>query len=160
MRFEKDICIILNQDLLKVMRQCVQNAHPNESGGLLFGEIFQNAMEEGFRYDFSCKIFECFVSNEKSPVSYWMNNIETLFSFLKIYNDKYNLKLLSIFHSHPASSYPSGFDENYMKYLYNFPQKAFKNAIWTIMDASNYDLNGFFYLEGEIVQINVMIVEH
>jgi len=157
MKFEKDMRIILDKDLLGALKRCVTNAYPNESGGLIFGDITQKAVEGGFQYDFLCKKFECFVSNEKSPVSYWMSNIEVLFEFLQKYNDKYKLKLISIFHSHPSGSYPSGFDDNYMDYLFNFPQKALKNAIWTIMDGSNFNLKGFFYLDDEIVQVNVII---
>ena len=88
-----------------------------------------------------------------------MNNIEVLFEFISKFNDDYRLKLVSIFHSHPYGAHPSGFDDRYMKYLHNFPQKAFKNCIWTIMDASNNDLNGFFYLDNEIIQIDVIVLK-
>ena len=44
-----------------------------------------------------------------------------------------------------------------MKYLDEFDNKAFKNQIWSIMDASNYNLNSFIYLNKEIKQINVKI---
>jgi hypothetical protein len=42
-----------------------------------------------------------------------------------------------------------------MEHLNNF--KAFKNLIWTIMDAGNNDLNGFIYYNQEILQVVVKI---
>jgi len=44
-----------------------------------------------------------------------------------------------------------------MKFLDEFDNKAFKNQIWSIMDASNYKLNSFIYLNKELKQINVKI---
>ena len=78
-------------------------------------------------------------------------------SMLKVYQDaeEKNQELVSIFHSHPGGSYPSGVDRHNMEHLNNF--KAFKNLIWTIMDAGNNDLNGFIYFNEELLQVDVQI---
>jgi hypothetical protein len=54
-----------------------------------------------------------------------------------------------------------------MKFLDDFYRKVLnspipikmpiKNQIWTIMDGSNFDINGFIYLENEIQQIQLQI---
>ena len=97
------------------------------------------------------------MSSEKSPVSFLMDNTEELFKIIENAKKKYNRRILSIFHSHPSGAHPSGFDINYMEFLDKFYSKVYKNQIWTIMDSSNKDLNGFIYLHDEIMQIAIEI---
>ena len=95
-----------------------------------------------------------------------MENIEKLSETIveeSILNDKI-LHLLSIFHSHPAGTSPSGTDLNHMKYLDDFSSinhksvsKIFKNRIWLIMDARNYEVDGYIFLDGELQKIDLKI---
>lgn len=130
-------------------------ASPNEACGLIFGEVEETKVEGGFQYHYIAKIFECFESSEKSPVSFLIDNLELLNEKFEHAYNKHKLNLISIFHSHPGGSYPSGVDTRNMEYLDDCGNKAFKNQIWTIMDASTKELNGYIYLQNEFLQINV-----
>ncbi|TFG08391.1 MAG: hypothetical protein EU539_02490 [Promethearchaeota archaeon] len=173
MRFEKDMVIFIPEKIFEEMKSCVDSASPNEACGLLFGvlnQIKNPEIENDFFYHYHIKKFECIESDQKSTVSFLINNIETLHEIIeekrKEDSSSKNLNLLSIFHSHPGSAYPSGFDENHMRYLdkfsklpNNYVSKTFKNQIWTIMNANNFDLNGFIYLQDEFLQIEVKILD-
>lgn len=170
MKFEKNLIFFINQEIFEKLKKCVLKASPNESFGLILGskplEIpLENPGE--FQYHFTAEVFECIESDESSPVHFMTENIEELNRIIKRANQKYGMRVLSIFHSHPGGAYPSGFDVNYMKFLDEFHndllnsprmlKTAIKNQIWTIMDASNNELNGFIYLQGEYLQVNVQI---
>ncbi|MFX1256747.1 MAG: Mov34/MPN/PAD-1 family protein, partial [Promethearchaeota archaeon] len=99
----------------------------------------------------------CVESNKKSPVSFFIENIEELNRIFQDASQKFNLQLISIFHSHPAGAYPSGADLRNMEFLDNFENRAFRNQIWTIMDATNKKINGFIFFNKELMQINVEI---
>jgi proteasome lid subunit RPN8/RPN11 len=82
----------------------------------------------------------------------------------ELQSESQKVQLLSIFHSHPSGNYPSATDLNHMRYLDNFGEnaskftsRAFKNLIWLIIDAKNYNINGFIYFENEIHKIDVII---
>ncbi len=170
MKKQGDIILIIKQPIFESLKLCVQKAYPNESFGLIFGskpkEIpLKNPGE--FQYYYIAEVFECIQSDRSSPVDFLMENIEELYRVINNANKKHNARVLSIFHSHPSGSYPSGFDINYMKFLDDFYRKVLnspipikmpiKNQIWTIMDGSNFDINGFIYLENEIQQIQLRI---
>ncbi len=158
MKLEKNIKIILTTDIINKMKECVKKAAPNESCGLLFGEIKQLKKESAiseFQIHYIGKKFNCIEADQKSPVSFLIDNFEKLNEIYQIASQKYNLRLISIFHSHPAGAHPSGVDLKNMKYLDGF--KAFKNEIWTIMDGSNHELNGFIYFQNELMQVDVQI---
>ncbi|MFX1338514.1 MAG: Mov34/MPN/PAD-1 family protein [Promethearchaeota archaeon] len=157
MKFEKDIVIILNQNIIDDLKVCVRNANPNEACGFIFGDINEVQISEGFQYHYIAQKFECFESDRKSPVSFLIENIERLNEVWQNAAQKFNLRLISIFHSHPAGSSPSGVDHYNMEFLDNCGNKAFKNQIWTIMDAQNYDLNAFIYYHEEIRKVTVEI---
>jgi proteasome lid subunit RPN8/RPN11 len=157
MKFEKDIIIILSQKIMDELKNCVNIASPNEACGLIFGDIKEIQVDEGFQYHYIARKFECFDSDQKSPVSFLIENIERLNEVWQNAAQKYNLRLISIFHSHPAGSSPSGVDHNNMEYLDNCGNRAFKNQIWTIMDAQNFNLNGYIYYHEEISEIAVDI---
>ncbi len=155
MKLLEDIKFIIDDKILKKLTKCVKNASPYEACGLIFGEINEKKVEDGFQYHYLGQRFECIKSTNKSTVAFLIDNIEELNELYKTAAEKYNKRLISIFHSHPAGSSPSGVDTDNMKHLNEF--KLFKNLIWTIMSAGNYDLNGFIYLNEEFFQILVEI---
>ncbi len=170
MKYEKDIILFISSNIFERMKNCVKNTHPNEAFGLILGpkprEVLLNTKDE-FQYHYFGEKFECIESSEKSPVSFLIDNTIKLYEIMDKSMKKYDRRVLSIFHSHPSGNQPSGSDIKNMKFLdsaykklYNSSYKlriGFKNQIWLIMDSSNYDLNGFIYLEGEILQIVVKI---
>ena len=95
-----------------------------------------------------------------------MRNMERLNAIIveEIQSATQRIQLISIFHSHPSGNYPSSVDINNMTYLDHFSEKtskytskAFKNLIWLIIDATNYDINGFIYFENEVQKIDIII---
>lgn len=155
MKFEKDIRIILNQKTFDDLKICVKKASPNEACGLIFGEIKEIQVPKGFQYHYIAQKFECFESDRKSPVAFLIENIERLNEVWQNAAQKFNLRLISIFHSHPAGSSPSGVDHDNMIFLDNCGNRAFKNQIWTIMDAQNFNLNAYIYYNEEIMKVLV-----
>jgi proteasome lid subunit RPN8/RPN11 len=170
MKLQQDIIFLISPEIYESLKICVQKAYPNESFGLIFGskpkEIpLKNTGE--FQYHYIAEVFECIKSDRSSPVDFLMENIEELYRVINNASKKFNARVLSIFHSHPSGSYPSGFDINYMKYLDEFHRKVLEspipikipisNQIWTIIDGSNFDINGFIYLENEVQQIQLRI---
>jgi len=157
MKFEKNIKINLNQELYEGMKKCVHKASPNEACGLVFGDIEKIDIENRSQIHYIGKKFNCFESDRKSSVAFLIENFEELNKVLLTANE-YGLRLISIFHSHPSGAHPSGVDRNHMIYLDDFIIKIFKNQIWTIMDASNNELNGFIYFNKEFLQVDLKIL--
>ena len=160
MKFQKDLILIISKHILDKMINCVQSTAPDEAFGLVIGpqpKEISLGDSLGFQYHYLGEIFECVKSSEKSPVSFMMDNTEVLFKIIENAKRKYNRRILSIFHSHPSGAYPSGFDTKYMEFLDNFPSKVYKNQIWTIMDGLSRELNGFIYLNDELMQITIEI---
>ncbi len=157
MKFEKDIKLLINDNIIKEMIICVRNASPNEACGLIFGDIKEIKVEKGFQYHYIGNKFDCLDSDRKSPVAFLIENIEKLFEIYYNAVNKYKLKLISIFHSHPAGAYPSGVDERNMKFLDKHGFSGFKHQIWSIMDANNKEINGFIYYKKKLIQVDVQI---
>ena len=159
MKFEKDIKIVIDQEILATLKACVKNASPNEACGLIFGDIKQVQKPDSEEYEihYVGKKFNCIESNEKSPVAFLINDIEKLNAIFKEASQQYNLRLVSIFHSHPSGAHPSGVDHGNMEYLDDCGNKAFKNQIWTIMGARKLKLNGFIYYNKELMQVDVKV---
>jgi proteasome lid subunit RPN8/RPN11 len=160
MKFEKDIRFFLDQYIFDNMKDCVKGAKPNEACGLIFGEIKEVNVGDGFQYHYVSKKFNCIESDRKSPVAFLIDNIEKLNELFLEASQKHNLRLISVFHSHPGGSYPSGVDERNMKFLDDCGNRAFKNQIWTIMDASKYNLNGFIYFNRKLLQVEVQLIKN
>ena len=160
MKFENDIKIIINRAIYQEMIKCVKKASPNEACGLIFGDIKQVKISgsEEFQYHYITKRFNCIESNQKSPIAFLIDDLEKLDSIFKKAAREYNLRLISIFHSHPSGAYPSNVDTKNMKFLDNCGNKGFKNQIWTIMDAKSEELNGFIYFNKQFMQINVNLI--
>lgn len=150
--------MVINQEIFEQLKLCVINAKPNEACGLIFGDIEQGKVAESFQYLYYTKKFDCIEPDKKSPVKFLIKNIEKLNKLFYNAYQNHNLRLISIFHSHPSGAHPSRFDVENMKLLDEFDNRAFRNQIWTIMDGNNYKLNGFIYLEKELQQINVKIL--
>ncbi|MFX1238082.1 MAG: Mov34/MPN/PAD-1 family protein [Promethearchaeota archaeon] len=159
-KFEKDIKIVLNEDILENMKICVNNASPNEACGFVFGKIKEIQRPPGeFQYHYISKLFKCFESNQKSPVAFLINDIEQLDKVFRETAKNLELQLISIFHSHPSGNRPSGTDINNMKYLDEFGVKWLKNQIWTIMDAKSKKMNAFIYFQKKVMQVDLIYTD-
>jgi proteasome lid subunit RPN8/RPN11 len=99
-------------------------------------------------------------------VSFLIRNIEKLNAIIleELQSETQKIQLISIFHSHPSGNHPSATDSDHMRYLDNFGEnaskftsRAFKNLIWLIIDASDYDIKGYIYFENEIQEIEVIV---
>jgi len=156
----------LNSYIFEILRKCVDSASPNECCGLIFGEIQEINLNNDYSYHYIGKKARCIPSDQKSSVSFLIRNTEMLNTIIleELQSEIQKIQLISIFHSHPSGNYPSATDLNYMRYLDNFGEnaskftsKAFKNLIWLIIDANDYDINGFIYFKNEIQEIDVII---
>jgi len=160
LKFQKDIILFLPDSILKQMENCVEKAYPNEACGLAFGkrEQINNPNEKNdFLYYFNIERFNCIDSDKKSPIAFLIENIEKLNQIYHEAHQKFNMKFISIFHSHPSGNHPSGADRENMERLQNSGLKSFQFIIWSIMDAENKDLKGFIFLNNEINQVEVKI---
>ena len=157
MDYQDNLKIFLDNEILEKMIKCVKKAYPNEACGLIFGDIIKVDDLIEYEIHYVGKKFNCFESDRKSPVAFLIDNFEELNSIFLEASQKHELKLISIFHSHPAGAYPSGTDKNHMLFLDDCVNRAFKNQIWTIMDASNEELNGFIYFNKEFKRVEVKI---
>ena len=111
MNIQKDIILFLNQEMYEKIKNCVKQAYPNEACGLIFGEIKEISnpkLKDDFFYHYFAKKFKCIESTHKSSVAFLMDDEETLIKAADDVKQKYNLELISIFHSHPSGAYPSG----------------------------------------------------
>ena len=161
MKHEKDIILSINKELLAEIYQCVEKASPNEACGLIFGKIQEEQKSKNkneYSYYYHSYKFECIESSLKSPVAFLMDNYEKLIDISNKYSK--NMQLLSIFHSHPGSAYPSGVDIPYMKNYYKSGINKFKHLIWTIINAKSQELNGFIIIFDELKQISIQIIEN
>jgi proteasome lid subunit RPN8/RPN11 len=164
MKFESDIKLILSDRILKELIECSRKATPIEACGLIFGEIKKIHISMGdYQIHYIGKQFYCLKSNIESRGSFVLiNDPDKYFEIHQDAVEKKNLRLVSIFHSHPVSAYPSSIDIENMKFLdKNIGEKRnpFKNQIWTIMDMNNEELNGFIYFKKELLQIDLKIQE-
>ena len=157
---------MLNSSIVEKLRNCVDLASPNECCGLIFGSIEEISLNNDYSYHYNGKRARCIPSDEKTPISFLMKNMELLNQIIieELQFEPNKSQLLSIFHSHPSGNNPSSVDINNMIYLDHFGEerkkymsRAFKNLIWLIIDAKNYDINGFIYFEKKIQEIDVII---
>lgn len=160
MKYEKDVILFISKKNLEEVKDCVKKAYPNEACGLIFGqisEIKKSNGKEDFSYHYDAHKFECIESSHKSPVAFLMDDYARLLELSGTYSKQYNYQLLSIFHSHPGSAYPSGADIPYMENFYKSGITKFKHIIWTIMNANSKEINGFLYIFDELKQISIHI---
>jgi proteasome lid subunit RPN8/RPN11 len=160
MRLEKDIVFIMGRGLIRKIDKCIEKAYPNEACGFIFGDIQEINNTGDFKYMYYSKIFQCIESSKSSPVAFLLDNDQKILELSKnISNDK-KLKLLAIFHSHPAGAKPSSIDKKCMQYYHNCGIKKFTHLIWIIVDSRNKDVNGFFYLDNKLTQIKIEVNEY
>lgn len=161
MKFQKDITLLLPARILDELKHCVNNASPNEACGFVFGDIEEIKLSDGsgYQYCYVAKKFKCFESNKKSTVAFLINNFEEFNNVFRQAAEEFGLKLISVFHSHPSGSHPSGTDTNHMKFLDNCGLSSFKYLVWIIIDAYNKELNGFIYFNKEVMEVAIKI-EH
>ena len=160
MKLEKDIILFVNLEVLEEIKQCVKKAYPNEACGLIFGKILEEKRlisENNYSYHYYGYKFRCIESTHKSSVAFLMDDYNKLIEISNKYSKEHNYQLISIFHSHPGSAYPSGVDIPYIEGYYKSGVSKFKHLIWTIMNAVNEKLNGFIYIFDELKQISVKI---
>ncbi|MFX0038665.1 MAG: Mov34/MPN/PAD-1 family protein [Promethearchaeota archaeon] len=158
--YEKDIILFIDNKIFEELKQCVQKASPNEACGLIFGKIEEKKKpksENEYSYYYNAYRFECIESSHKSPVAFLMDDYGKLIELSRSYSKDFNYQLLSVFHSHPGSTYPSGMDLSYIEGYYKSNITKFKHLIWTIMNDESKELNGFIFIFNELKQISIQI---
>jgi len=159
MRFEKDIVFVINKDLINEIDKCIAKSYPNEACGFLFGDIQEINNGSDFKYKYYGKSFQCMQSSILSPGSFLIDNDSKIIELSNITIKKEGLKLLAIFHSHPAGAYPSSIDKKCMKYYHNCGIKKFTHLVWIIVDSRNNKINGFIYLDNKLTQVKIEVRE-
>ena len=120
MRKIENIFLYLRAEEISKLITFSENSLPDECVALLFGKIFYNKKEKNFHYQLH-EINE-FQNTSGSPTSFSIDDFDLLAQ--KWLNaQKSGLKLISLFHSHPNTAYPSQKDAIYMR---NF--EKFQNA--------------------------------
>ncbi|MFW9972053.1 MAG: Mov34/MPN/PAD-1 family protein [Candidatus Odinarchaeota archaeon] len=160
MKYEKDIILFVDNKIFEEIKQCVEQASPNEACGLVFGDIEESKNENNeneYSYYYNAYKFECIESSHKSPIAFLIDDYEELINLSRLYSNDFNYQLISIFHSHPASAYPSGIDIPYIESYYKSKISKFKHLIWSIMNAESKELNGFIFIFNELRQIQIQI---
>lgn len=164
MKVEKDIIIILPEQIIAKLKICNKEASPIEACGLIFGDIKRiEVNEEDYQIHYNAKEFYCLKSNIESYGSFAL--IEDSEKYYEIHQDAVfnkRLRMISIFHSHPVPAYPSSIDIDNMKYLdrnIGSKRNPFKNQIWTIMDMNTEEINCFIYFNDELMQVKLHIDE-
>ena len=159
MRFENDIIFFIDKFIINELEQCIENTTPNEACGLIFGEIQEINNNGDFKYKYYSMNFQCMESSNKSPVAFLLDNDNMLIKLATTISKNNNLDLIAIFHSHPAGASPSGVDKKCMKSYHNCGIKNFKHLIWIIMDSRSKEINGFIYIENDLLQIAINFVK-
>ena len=160
MKFENDIAFILSKEMINNIDKCIKESHPNEACGFLFGDIMEFNNHGDFKYTYYCKKFHCVESSLLSPVSFLIDNDERILELSNITVQNIKLKLIAIFHSHPAGAYPSSYDKKSMKYYHNCGIKKFTHLVWIIVNSRNKNINGFMYLDNKLTQIKIVVIDN
>jgi proteasome lid subunit RPN8/RPN11 len=162
MKIEKDLTLILSENIISELKECKRRAAPIEACGLLFGDVVQIETEKDeYQVKYIAKEFYCLKSNIESYGSFSL--IEDSEKYFEIHQDavyKKKLRMISIFHSHPAPAYPSSIDIKNMEYLdkdIGGKRNPFKNQIWTIMDMTTEEINSFIYFNEELLQTDLQV---
>ena len=159
MKFEKDVVFYINDNIVEKIDNCIKLASPNEASGYVLGIIQEINNNGDFKYKYYSKDFQCIDSSNKSPVAFLLDNDDMLIKLSTTISKNNNLKLIAIFHSHPAGANPSGVDKKCMKSYHNCGIKKFKHLIWIIMDSRSKEINGFIYLKNKLLQIAINFVK-
>lgn len=157
MRFEKDITFVLSRDIISNINKCIEIAYPNEACGFLLGKIQEFNNKGNFKYEYNSELFQCIESSISNPASFLIDNDIKILELSNITLKKKGLKLLAIFHSHPAGANPSRIDKECMKHYHNCGIKKFTHLVWIIVNSRNKDINGFIYLDNKLTQIKIEV---
>ena len=128
--------IILTKSQKQLLSNHAENEKPNESCAILFGT---NNEDES-------RVEKVFVTEniEKSPVNFTISADQRLEAD-KIEKES-NLKIISIFHSHPDSkAYPSNTDKKFME---------LNPVVWIIFSGISKEFKAYI-LESEIKEISL-----
>ncbi|MFW9952406.1 MAG: Mov34/MPN/PAD-1 family protein [Candidatus Thorarchaeota archaeon] len=155
--YEKDIIFHIDNQILSKVIKCVRITAPNEASGLIFGNVEQQPVNNEFQYHYKTRFFECVESNHKSPVAFLMNDDEMLYQIATKVEKEHDLKLISVFHSHPSGTTPSEMDYHYMNTFHKTNISKFKHLIWTIMDSQNSEIKAYLIFKGVLTQIQVKL---
>jgi proteasome lid subunit RPN8/RPN11 len=159
MRFENDIIFILSKEVIGKINKCIEKSSPNEACGFLFGEIDEIDKQGDFKYIYHSKLIQCIESSITSPVSFSVDNDDQILEISSIMIKNKGLKLIAVFHSHPAGAFPSYIDKKSMKHYHNCGIKKFTHLVWIIVDSRNKNVNGFIYLDNKLTQIRIELSE-
>lgn len=171
MKIQNDIKLLVNPEILSNLIKCVENAFPSEACGLIFGNVLEvpnEQQEDDYYYHYICRKFHCISPDKSSSVFFLIENEELLHDIImketRESPDYKDMRLISIFHSHPKGTFPSFSDMDQMRYLdyfssikHDYGNKAFKNLIWVIMDSVNHNMNGFIDFERKIQQVKILM---
>ena len=120
MKKNEKICLNLSTEEISKLITFSEKSLPFECVALLFGKIFYNNTEKKYRY--LLKKISKFQNSLGSPTSFSIDNFDLLAHKWQNAQET-GLTLISLFHSHPNTAYPSQKDKIYMK---NF--EKFQNA--------------------------------
>ena len=158
MRFEKDIVFYINNSIVEKIDDCIKLASPNEASGFILGYIEEvNNINGDFSYNYYSTSFHCVESSIGSAVSFLLDNDQKILELSEHLMKNENLKLIAIFHSHPAGTTPSSTDKLSMKIYHKSGLKKFTHLIWIIVDSQNKEMNGFIYLSNKLTRIKLMV---
>lgn len=132
--------LILTEKQQQILTNHAESEKPNESCGILFGS--ENREE--------VKVKEIFLTKniEESPVNFTISSEQRLEADKM--EKKLQLKIIGIFHSHPASiAYPSETDKKFME---------LNPEIWLIFSGISKEFKAYV-LETEISEIPIEIVK-
>ncbi len=158
MRFEKDIVFNISKNIVEKIDTCIKLTSPNEASGYILGKIQEVKNNNGdFSYNYDSVSFHCIESSIGSTVSFLLGNDQKILELSEHLMKNENLKLIAIFHSHPAGTTPSSTDKRNMKYYHNSGLKKFTHLIWIIVDSQNKEMKGFIYLSNKLTRIKLIV---
>ena len=157
MRFEKEIVFYISNNIVEKIDNCIKLASPNEASGYILGNIQEVNNNGDFNYNYFSISFHCIESSIGSTVSFLLDNEQKMLELAEHLTKNENLKLIAIFHSHPAGTTPSSTDKRSMKHYHNSGLKKFSHLIWIIGDAQNKEMNGYIYLSNKLTQIKLIV---
>ncbi len=133
------------------MSMCGQRAQPNEGCALLFGQKFQESdpKTKKLRVVYVVERVECIPSSQLSWGSF---SIDEKVLFEKSEQAKIRgLKLVGIYHSHPAPPEPSSMDREFMS---NIDRYRSINAVWIIQSTLGFKkTRAFFFSQNRLYEV-------
>ncbi|MHA1338680.1 MAG: Mov34/MPN/PAD-1 family protein [Promethearchaeota archaeon] len=156
--------LILSQDKINQFKKIAKNAYPNESAALGFGIVeksqiipndnFTNQSRKNSKKKiyYIIKKIEEFESSVPSPVYFLLDDVELLYKkWLNAQEE--GLKLICIFHSHPAGTSPSGTDISYMANI----SKLYPYIIWLIYGNKSQKFKAYIMYNSNVYEVAIKI---